>query len=85
MTMATVEGTPFSCAAGVHPSSLVVEDATKVTVPMIILASQEEDVETIEGFEKTLKVPKYVETYPDAPHVSSSQFKAFLYISTIFD
>jgi alpha-beta hydrolase superfamily lysophospholipase len=71
VSLATVEGTPFSFAAEVHPSAMAVEDAPKITVPIIVLASQDEDASTTKGFEEALTVPKYVETYPDAPHVSS--------------
>jgi alpha-beta hydrolase superfamily lysophospholipase len=71
--MAAVEGTVFSCAAEVHPSAMAVEDATKVTIPIVVLASQDEDATTVKGFEEALTVPKYVEIYPDAPHVSISQ------------
>jgi hypothetical protein len=76
--MATVEGTPFSAAAEVHPSALAVEDAPKITVPICVLASQDEDEKTVKGFGEALTVPKYVEIYPEAPHVSAKEL--FIYL-----
>jgi hypothetical protein len=74
--MAAVEGTPFSCAAEVHPSAIEVEDASKITIPIVVLASEDEDAKTVKGFEEALTVPKYVEIYSDAPHVSRLRLKA---------
>jgi len=66
------EGTPFSVGGEVHPSMMVPDDASKIVVPTIVLASQDEDVATIKGFEANLKVDKFVDFYNEAPHVSLS-------------
>jgi hypothetical protein len=69
--MATTEGTPFSAAAYVHPSMMDPEgDAPKIAVPLAILASSGEDPATVSKYIEHLKVPKFTETYSEAPHVS---------------
>jgi len=68
VSLAAVEGTAFTAVAEVHPSLMAVDDAPKVTVPICVLASQDEDGEVIKGFGEALTVPKHVETFPDAPH-----------------
>lgn len=47
-----------------------VEDAPSITVPICVLASKDEDEKVTKGFEEALTVPKYVETYHEAPHVN---------------
>ncbi|KAL1992855.1 hypothetical protein VTN49DRAFT_3611 [Thermomyces lanuginosus] len=58
----------FKAAAQVHPAFLDPEDAKKVDIPMAVLASKDEDPAAVQGYEANLKVPKYVETYPDMIH-----------------
>lgn len=60
--------TPFSVAVEAHPSFLAVEDAEKITVPLCVLASKDEDAETVKKFEAALKVPKYFETFGNSQH-----------------
>lgn len=43
-------------------------DAKGITVPLIMLASQDEDKEAVKGFEANLNVPKHVETFDDQVH-----------------
>lgn len=42
-------------------------DAEKVTIPMVVLASEEEKKD-MDAYEKALKVEKYVETFGDQVH-----------------
>lgn len=44
------------------------EDATKISIPMCILASQDEAVSDVEGFEKALTGEKHVEIFKDQVH-----------------
>lgn len=44
------------------------KDAEKITIPLIMLASKDEDAEAVKNFEKTLKVEKHVETFGDQVH-----------------
>jgi len=69
IALKTKEGTPFAAAAHVHPSMMSVEDdAPNIVVPTAILASKDEDPATIKAYVEALKVPKFSETYADAPH-----------------
>lgn len=43
-------------------------DAKAVTVPMALLASMDEDQETVDGYKANLKVPHLVEWYKDQIH-----------------
>ena len=45
-------------------------DGAKITVPICILASKDEDAAVIETFKKELKVENHVETFSDQVHVS---------------
>ena len=54
--------TLFVAAAQSSPAFLDPEDATKVTIPMIVLASRDEDTEVVKKYEEALKVPKIVKT-----------------------
>jgi len=61
-------GTIFRAAAQCHPSLLDPADADNVTVPMMVLPSGDEDVETVKEFEGRLKFGKYVETFGTMVH-----------------
>lgn len=43
-------------------------DALKITVPLCLLASQDENAEHVKQFAANLKVPKYIETFSDQIH-----------------
>lgn len=58
----------FDAAAEVHPAMVDSADADKVTIPLIMLASKDEDAEAVRAFEEHLKVPKHVETFGDQVH-----------------
>ncbi|OJJ42369.1 hypothetical protein ASPZODRAFT_155298 [Penicilliopsis zonata CBS 506.65] len=59
---------PFSVAAAAHPAMVDPAGAPSITVPYILLASQEEPAETVQVFEEALKVPHHVETFGDQVH-----------------
>ncbi|KAK7981457.1 hypothetical protein PG988_003695 [Apiospora saccharicola] len=59
---------PFSIAAVAHPAMVDSAMADKISVPYILLASQEEPVDTINEFESKLKVPHHVEVFRDQIH-----------------
>jgi len=68
VSISLTEGTPFSVGGQVHPSFTVPEDASKIVTPLIVLPSKDEDAATIKAFEANLKVPHYVNFYPESPH-----------------
>jgi hypothetical protein len=70
VSIASTENTPFGAAVELHPSGLDPADAPKITIPLCMLASQDEDGSTVKAFDDGLVVPKLVETYDGAPHVS---------------
>ena len=43
-------------------------DAEKITIPIAVLASGDEDAEQVKKFGEALKVEKYEETYGDQCH-----------------
>jgi dienelactone hydrolase len=62
------KGTPFSCAVQTSPALLEVSDAEKAEIPMAILASNEENAETVKAYGEALTVAKHVETWKDNLH-----------------
>ena len=46
------------------------KDAANISIPFALLASKDEDAEAVTAFATDLKVDKYIETFPDVPHVS---------------
>ncbi|KAH6663739.1 Alpha/Beta hydrolase protein [Halenospora varia] len=60
--------TLFKVAAQSSPAMIDAEDATKISIPMCILASQDEAVSDVEGFEKALTGEKHVEIFKDQVH-----------------
>ncbi|RMZ78739.1 hypothetical protein DV737_g3765, partial [Chaetothyriales sp. CBS 132003] len=59
---------PFSVAAVAHPAMVDPADAEGISIPYLLIASKDEDVETIKNFESNLKVPHQVETFSDQIH-----------------
>ncbi|KAF5878781.1 putative dienelactone hydrolase family protein [Botrytis fragariae] len=58
---------PWKVSAQLHPGMMDVEDAGKITIPHVVLASEEERKD-MDAYEKELKVEKYVETFEDQVH-----------------
>lgn len=58
----------FKAAAQCHPAMVDPKDATKVTVPMALLASKDEDPDAVKGYQDNLKGAKLVETFPTQIH-----------------
>lgn len=58
----------FKAGAEVHPAMVDAADAEKIKVPLMLLASQDEPVEDVKKFEKTLSGPKHVEIFGDQVH-----------------
>lgn len=56
--------------AGVQtsPAQIDASDAEKVKIPMMMLASKDEPVESVKGFDGALKGTKHVETFGDQIH-----------------
>jgi len=66
--LCSAEGTPFKAAAEVHPALVDRKDAPHITIPILMLASQDEEPEEVEAFKKGLKVAHHVEFYADQVH-----------------
>ncbi|KAI0400929.1 hypothetical protein F4802DRAFT_464607 [Xylaria palmicola] len=60
--------TPFKAGIEVHPAMLDPKDAENIKVPLAVLASKDEDAESVKKFEANLTGPKHVETFPDQIH-----------------
>lgn len=68
VSVACCDGRLFKAAAECHPAMLDVEDAKKVQIPIVILASKDEDKDVVKDFEASLQVPCHVEIYADQVH-----------------
>jgi len=60
--------TPFVVAAKCHPAMVDPADAPKISIPVILLASKDEDPEAVKAYEANLKGESYVETFGDQIH-----------------
>jgi len=61
-------GTPFKAAAACHPAMIDPADAPKVTIPIAMLPSMDEDKDAVAAYEKGLKVKHVVETFDTQIH-----------------
>jgi len=66
--LASMEGTLFKAAAACHPAMVDPSDAPKVTIPIALLPSGDEDKNAVAEYEKALKVKSKVEWFPDQIH-----------------
>jgi dienelactone hydrolase len=66
--LSSQDGTLFSGVAGCHPSFVDPNDAPKITVPICVLNSKDEDADVASRFEANLTVEKHVETFTDQIH-----------------
>jgi dienelactone hydrolase len=62
------EGSVFKAAAACHPAMVDPADAPKVTIPIALLPSKDEDKDAVTKYEKDLKVKHVVEWFPDQIH-----------------
>lgn len=69
MSLSSGSGTPFNAVAEVHPAMVDPSDADKITVPLCMLASKDENPEDVKKFKEGLKVDNHVETFSDQAHV----------------
>ncbi|KAI9744669.1 MAG: hypothetical protein M1818_002198 [Claussenomyces sp. TS43310] len=65
ISLSSSAGTPWKAAAQSSPAMVDPDDATKVSIPMMMLASKEEKKEDVEQYGKNLTVPKQVEFYDE--------------------
>lgn len=68
VNLSSQEGTPFKAAAACHPAMTDPADASKVTIPIAVLPSKDEDKTAVDAYEKNLKVKNVVEWFPDQVH-----------------
>jgi dienelactone hydrolase len=68
VNLASQEGTPFKVAAACHPAMVDPADAPKVTIPIALLPSMDEDKEAVGKYEGALKVKHIVEWFPTQVH-----------------
>lgn len=60
--------TPFNAIAECHPAMVDPEDGGKLTIPVLVLASKDEDATAIKSFQEKLTVKHHVETFGDQVH-----------------
>ena len=68
VSLTSGKDTPFVVAAEVHPAMVDPEEAKDIKIPMCMLASGEEDEETVNKFGEQLTGPKHVERFGDQVH-----------------
>lgn len=59
---------PFAVGAEVHPAMVDPKDAASIRVPLIMLASKDENAADVTEFESKLTGPHHVETFADQIH-----------------
>jgi len=59
---------PFKAGAEVHPGMIDPADAAGITIPICILASEEESAEEVQAFADKLKGEKHIERFEDQVH-----------------
>ena len=64
----STESTPFSAGAECHPAMVDPSEATKIKIPICMLASKDEPAEDVKKFEANLKGEKHVEIFGDQIH-----------------
>jgi len=62
------EGTMFKAAAACHPAMVDPEDAPKVTIPIAMLPSKDEDKDAVAKWEEKIKVKHLVNWFPNQVH-----------------
>lgn len=68
VNLTSQSGTPFKSAAACHPAMVDPADAPKVTIPIILLPSKDEDKSAVEKYEQALTVKHEVKFYNDQVH-----------------
>jgi len=68
VNLVSQSGTPFKAAAICHPAMVDPADAAKVAIPIAVLPSKDEDKDTVDKYEKELKVPHVLEWFPTQVH-----------------
>ena len=66
--MTSGDNNPFAIGAEIHPAMVDPNDAKGIKVPLALLASKDEDAETVKKFESALSGAKHVETFGDQVH-----------------
>ncbi|KAI1109431.1 alpha/beta-hydrolase [Nemania sp. NC0429] len=59
---------PFKAGVSIHPAMVDPKDAEGIKIPFALLASKNEDAESVKKFGDGLKVPKHIETFSDQIH-----------------
>lgn len=62
------EGSPFKVAVQTSPALIDPSEGAKVTIPMMILASEDESKEEVSQYSDNLKVTKQIETFTGYGH-----------------
>jgi len=68
VSLTSHKDSPFKVGVEVHPAMVDPSEATNITIPLMLLASKDEDADAVKQFEANLKVDKHVETFPDQIH-----------------
>ncbi|KFX97198.1 hypothetical protein O988_04970 [Pseudogymnoascus sp. VKM F-3808] len=68
IALTSQENTPWAVSVQLHPAGVSGADATKITVPHMLLASGDESKDDVAEFEKNLKGEKHVQTWEKMIH-----------------
>jgi len=68
VNLSSQPGTHFKAAAACHPAMVDPADAPKITIPIAVLPSQDEDKDAIGKYKEGLTVKNIVEWFPDQIH-----------------
>jgi dienelactone hydrolase len=59
---------PFKASVQAHPGMIDAMDAARISIPVCMLASKDEDKGKVRAWEASLKVPSHVEVFEDQIH-----------------
>jgi len=68
VNLTSQSGTPFKAAAACHPAMVDPADAPKVTIPIALLPSKDEDKDAVTKYGEELKVKGLIEWFPTQIH-----------------
>ena len=68
VSLTSQSGTPFSASAEAHPAMVDPNDAKGFTIPVCMLPSMDEKDDDVQAFKDSLKVPNFIEKFPDQVH-----------------
>lgn len=68
VNLVSQQGTPFKAAAACHPAMVDPNDAPEVTIPFLMIPSQDESKDDVANWQKGVKVKNDIQWFNDQIH-----------------